>query len=128
MHILIADDDRIVVNLLASSLKRRGHMVSIAADGMQAFMFARRNQPDLLLLDINMPGGTGFEVLQRMKTSMQTAAVPVVVISGNSDELSRQRALDLGADGFICKVDGLDAALRVVTDFLDERMPVKAAG
>ena len=85
MTILIADDDRVLVHWLSSHLRVRGFNVTVAFDAMQAGMVAVRTPPAAIILDINMPGGTGFEVLRRLKTSAKTNQVPVVVLSGSID-------------------------------------------
>ena len=69
LKVLIADDDRILTSLIASRLKARGWIPEIASDSMQAVMFANRSQPAVITLDIDMPGGSGFEVLRKTVTT-----------------------------------------------------------
>src|SRR4029079_19371779 len=83
--ILIADDSRFHVQLVASYLGK-GCEVSSASDALQAWMGALRSKPDVILLDINMPGGTGLEVLKRLRMSTKTQHIPVIVVSGNESE------------------------------------------
>jgi CheY-like chemotaxis protein len=115
MRILVADDDRIVVHLLAGLLRSKGYLVTPVFDAMQAFMFAMRPPaPDAIILDINMPGGTGVEALKRLKSSLNTALIPVIVLSGTTDPQMPETVKALGADAFLPKPvnpDGLFAAL-----------------
>ena len=103
MRVLIADDDRVTVQLVASVLKANGYEVRAAYDSMQAFMFAVRETPDAIILDIGMPGGGGLNVLQRLKSSTKTHAIPVVVLTALTDPKLPDQAKALGADAFIMK-------------------------
>src|SRR4029453_12825784 len=69
MNLLIADDDRVLTHLLSVRLRALGWKVTIAFDAMQALMFAMRSHPDAILLDIDMPGGTGVEAIRKLKVS-----------------------------------------------------------
>jgi DNA-binding response OmpR family regulator len=115
MKVLIADDDPVITHLIRSGLRAKGWDVEVAADAMQAVMFAMRAPPDVLVLDINMPGGTGISALQRLKSSVKTQFIPVLVLSGTTDAGAPARVQDLGADGFLSKpvdLDELHRALR----------------
>ena len=103
MKLLIADDDRVLTHLLSARLRAKGWTVTVAADAMQAMMFAMRATPDAILLDINMPGGTGVEALKKLKASMKTSHIPVVVLSGSIDPADEAMVLGLGAMGFVKK-------------------------
>src|SRR6266478_3538095 len=110
MRILVADDDRIVVHLVASLLRAKGHEVIPVLDAMQAILFALRPPlPDAIILDVNMPGGTGVETLKRLKASRVTAPVPVIVLSGTTDPQMPERMQALGADVFLHKPVNPDA-------------------
>jgi len=104
MRILVADDDRIVVTLLASLLRAKGHEVVPVFDAMQAIMYANRPPaPGVIILDINMPGGTGVEAIKRLKSSNNTALIPVIVISGTTDPQMPAKVKAIGADAFLSK-------------------------
>ncbi len=100
--ILIADDSRFQVQLLASYLGN-GFEVAFASDALQAWMGALRLKPDLILLDINMPGGTGLEVLKRLRISTKTQHIPVIVVSGNEGSETESLARNLGAADYLRK-------------------------
>jgi two-component system KDP operon response regulator KdpE len=107
--ILIADDDPLITSILSSTLSTRGYTVSIARDAMQAVMFALQQQPDVVLLDINMPAGTGLGALKRLKASARTSSIPVVVLSGSTDLTLPATVLGEGAQAFFRKPVDLEA-------------------
>jgi two-component system, cell cycle response regulator len=84
-RILIADDSRFQIQMLASWLTPMGFEVIFAVDALQTWMTALRLNPDVILLDINMPGGTGIEVLKRLRLSNKTQHIAVIVVSGEKD-------------------------------------------
>lgn len=104
MRVLVADDDRVISHLLCAVLREMGHEPFPAFDAMQAMMFAIRTpQPEVILLDINMPGGTGVEALRKLKASARTMLIPVVVLSGSLDPAMPAVMRDLGAADYLPK-------------------------
>jgi CheY-like chemotaxis protein len=103
MLVLIADDDQVTVQLLSSVLKANGYDVRAAYDSLQAVTLAMREPPDAIILDIAMPAGGGWSVLQRLKTSSKTRAIPVVVLTALTDPSLPEHAKRLGADAFLTK-------------------------
>ena len=101
--ILIADDSPFQRQLLASFLNPRDFEPVFAGDALQAWMAALRSAPQLILLDINMPAGTGLEVLKRLKMSIKTQHIPVIVVSSEEDPATESMALSLGAMVFLHK-------------------------
>jgi CheY-like chemotaxis protein len=104
MKVLIADDDKVLTRLVTAGLKSRGWQVEVAHDAMQALMFAMKAPPpDVISLDIGMPGGTGFKVLEKLQQSSRTSQIPVVVVSGSISEADEARVVELGAFAFLRK-------------------------
>ncbi len=101
--ILIADDSRFQREALASFLKPKGFEAVFAVDALQAWMAALRSAPQLILLDINMPGGTGIEVLKRLRMSTKTQHIPVIVVSGEENSETEATARGLGAVDYLRK-------------------------
>lgn len=114
VQILIADDDRVVSHLLSARLQAEGWRVSVAQDAMQVLMFALRIVPDAIVLDINMPGGTGLDALRKLKASSKTAAIPVIVVSGATDQTVPEKASALGAAAFLPKPVDIDALIELL--------------
>jgi CheY-like chemotaxis protein len=115
--ILIADDDKVTRETLGAQLRGLGYQVVMAMDAMQAFMVAQRTVPDAILLDIQMPGGTGLDTLKRLASSSKTQGIPVIVISALKDPDMGKRAVALGAADFLPKPIDV-TALRGVLDRL----------
>jgi CheY-like chemotaxis protein len=109
MRILVADDDRVLVQMLSARLRARGFEVVAAYDAMQAWMAVQRQPIDAIVLDIQMPGGTGMEVLPKLKAFSKTSLIPVVVLSGSIDPAEVQTVKDLGADAFLPKPPDVDS-------------------
>lgn len=104
LKILIADDDRVMAQLVAAVVREGGHLPLFAYDAMQTVMFAMRTPaPDLIVLDINMPGGTGLDALRKLKNSAKTNHIPVVVLSGSIDQSLPSKVKELGAATFLTK-------------------------
>jgi CheY-like chemotaxis protein/HPt (histidine-containing phosphotransfer) domain-containing protein len=101
--ILVADDDKIVVQLLINWLSSDEVKVIGAADAMQVIMSVRRSPPSAILLDIMMPGGTGSEVIKRLRSNAQLNSVPVIAMSASDDPELVKNILALGANGFLLK-------------------------
>lgn len=97
MHVLIADDDPTLRLLLQAAFQKDGWKVSLVSDAMQTVMHAgRAPQPDLILLDLNMPAGTGLQALERLRLSSRTTGIPVIVVSGAIEEYQiRERMEEL---------------------------------
>jgi DNA-binding response OmpR family regulator len=103
MKLLLADDDRLLTQLFSTRLRAKGAEVIVAHDAMQAFMSALRTQPDLIVLDVQMPGGTGLEALRKLKSSAKTSGIPVVVLSGSVEPETGKMLKQLGAAEFLQK-------------------------
>ncbi len=104
MRILVADDDPVTSRLVCAQVRGMGHEPAAAFDAMQTVMLAMRlPQPEAIVLDLSMPGGTGFGVLEKLQASNKTAMIPVIVLSGTTDPNARQTALDAGAAAFLAK-------------------------
>ncbi len=108
-RILIADDDPVMASTITGVLKARGYEVTLARDAMQAFMFAVQQQPSAILLDFNMPAGTGLGALKRLQASARTSSIPVMVVSGAADLTLPATVRAEGAKGFFRKPVDFDA-------------------
>ena len=103
MNIIVADDDKVLSRMICGVLHEEGHITLPAFDSIQTLMFAMKQPPDLVLLDIQMPGGTGVEVLRKLRASVKTAHVPVIVISGSKNPKLPDEVISLGAAKFLPK-------------------------
>lgn len=101
--ILIVDDDRDLLLGLTPRLKANGYTVVSAMDGISAIGVARKETPDLVILDLGLPGGDGFVVLERMRNLPDLVVIPVIVLSAWDPTDNEKRALDAGALAFFQK-------------------------
>jgi len=101
--ILLADDDEMIVDILSHQLTREGYAVVSAGDGIRALELARTQQPDLVLLDVMMPGMQGWEVCRELR---RTSDVPILMLTARGEEMDRVLGLELGADDYIVKPFG----------------------
>jgi len=100
MKILVVDDDLELVGLISFALRQAGYLVLEAKDGNQALAMFDKEQPDLVILDVNLPGLSGFEVCRRIR---ERAATPIMMLTVRSTEEDEVKGLDLGADDYLTK-------------------------
>jgi DNA-binding response OmpR family regulator len=101
--ILVADDEEDVREIIVFRLERAGYRVICAADGDEALAQAFENDPDLALLDVMMPGRTGWEVTRVLKDDARTASIPVIILTARSRDADLARGFAAGADDYIRK-------------------------
>ena len=101
--ILIVDDERDILKALMIRLQGAGYEVVTAFDGAQGIFMAHKEKPDLILLDIRMPAGDGFSVVEKLKHSPSTFSIPVIFLTGSPEKDSEERAMTLGARFYIKK-------------------------
>lgn len=114
MKILIADDDRTIHLSFTKFLTEQGHEVLHAYDGPQTLDQASSDLPDLILLDITMPGGDGRNICQQLKGGAKTAAIKIIMLTARESQFDRTLGLELGADDYItkpCSIPYLDRAI-----------------
>jgi class 3 adenylate cyclase len=102
-RVLVVDDDPDMAGYLALLLKREGMAVEMAADGESALVRVMTAPPDLVLLDVMMPGMSGFDVCRQLKGDETTALIPIVLVTALEDSESRVRGIEAGADDFLSK-------------------------
>jgi DNA-binding response OmpR family regulator len=102
-RILVADDDPVILRLLEVNLGLEGFEVETANRGEDAVERARQIQPDVVILDVMMPGMTGYDVAGRLKEDPSTAAIPIVFLSARTQEEDRVRGRELGVAAYVTK-------------------------
>lgn len=101
--ILIADDDRDLVEILSGYIEMNGYDTVTAHEGVRALELAHKVKPDLIVLDIQMPAGNGVYVLKNLKVHWETKNIPVIVITGLNDPNLKKQIEKMGANDFIPK-------------------------
>lgn len=119
-RILIADDEPEVARALGMNLEAHGYEVMTAVDGLQAVTLAHRGRPDLIILDIKMPGQNGYTVLKNLKICWHTMKIPIIFISGLPVQQVKGRATELGAQDFIAKPLDSKEVVAKIQDILGE--------
>jgi two-component system, OmpR family, KDP operon response regulator KdpE len=118
--VLIVEDDRNIVDLLRSNLMIRGYDVLVSKDGNDALEIAERELPDLVLLDLMLPGNDGFEICKRLR---ERSSLGIIVLSARGGETDKVRALNLGADDYLTKPFGIDELLARILATLRRTRP-----
>ena len=101
--VLIVEDEADVVDLLRYNLTKAGFTVLIANDGLQGLEMARKNRPDLMLLDLMLPGMDGKAVCKALKGDPETEALPIVMLTAKGEPSERVQGLEIGADDYVTK-------------------------
>ncbi len=102
-HILIVEDDRDIAELLQRYLTRAGHSADALGDGNEALASVRARLPDLVILDLMLPGLNGLEVCRALRRGPETATLPIIMLTARSEEADRITGLELGADDYVTK-------------------------
>jgi len=101
--ILIVDDEEDILELMSFNLSKEGYKVLTAQDGEQCLNLAKENLPDLIVLDLMLPGMDGLEVARVLKRDPQTGHIPIVMLTAKSEEIDIVTGLELGADDYVTK-------------------------
>ena len=105
MHekILIVEDEKDIVKMLEYNLKKEGFRTISAQDGEDALEYAAREHPDLIILDLMLPGMDGLEVCKELKKETKTASIPIIMLTAKAQESDKVVGLELGADDYVTK-------------------------
>jgi DNA-binding response OmpR family regulator len=103
VDILVAEDDRDIADLIAHYFSRAGWRAHITETGDEALASVRRNPADLVILDVMLPGLSGFEVCRALRADKSTAAIPIIMLTARAEESDRIIGLEIGADDYISK-------------------------
>jgi len=103
LKILIVDDEKDIVDLVAYNLEKEGYETLKALDGEKALQMVRTRIPDLVILDLMLPGIQGLEVCKRIRKVPETAAIPIIMLTAKGEEIDKVLGLEVGADDYITK-------------------------
>jgi two-component system alkaline phosphatase synthesis response regulator PhoP len=101
--ILVVDDEKNIIQLVRFNLEREGYQVLIATDGVSGLELARGEAPDLIVLDVMLPGMNGLEVCRELHQDPATKNIPIIMLSARAEELDRVLGLEMGADDYVTK-------------------------
>jgi CheY-like chemotaxis protein len=121
--ILVIEDEIGQLTMVAKRLKGAGYDVVGARDGLSAVSTARKEQPDLVVLDLGLPGGDGFVVMQRLQTLLSTATIPIIVVSSNDPAQSEEPSKRGGAVAFLRKPVDFEKLLQIIAESIGTPEP-----
>ena len=102
-RILIIEDERDLADLVAFNLEQEGYETTLAHDGLRGFDQARRDSPDLILLDLMLPGLNGVEVCKMIRNHQATSQIPVIMVTAKGEEIDKVVGFEVGADDYLVK-------------------------
>jgi len=118
--VLVVEDDHFMGRLMKYRLEQQNYRVILAKDGAQALDAARTNRPDLVLLDIMIPGMNGYQVCEALRADPATQPIPILIASALSGEEGRAKALSLGADDYMVKPFRMDELISRIQALLEK--------
>ncbi|TDR56639.1 MULTISPECIES: response regulator [Halomonas] len=118
--VLVVDDEPNIVLSLEFLMQQAGFQVDTAEDGESALSRIAESPPDLVLLDISLPGISGFDVLERLRSDPDHARLPIIMLTAHGREVEREKGLALGADDYITKPFSTQALVEKVKKLLAE--------
>ncbi|RBI69307.1 two-component system response regulator [Vreelandella sulfidaeris] len=121
--VLVVDDEPNIVLSLEFLMEQAGFEVVTAEDGEQALARVKDDQPDLLLLDISLPGISGFDVLERLRSEEATAQLPIIMLTAHGRDVEREKGMALGADDYITKPFSTQSLVEKVKTLLIKEQP-----
>ena len=116
--ILVIEDDPVALRLVRYALEHEGYQAITAANGREGLKKAREENPDLVVLDIMLPGLDGFEVCHRLKAEPQTARLPILMLSAKAQDIDQATGLKVGADAYLIKPAAPSAILSKIQALL----------
>ena len=121
-RILVIDDNADLLQMIRLLLEERGgHEVVLSAEGQDGLEKAAAQPPDLAIIDVMMPGMTGYDVCKRLRASPSTAEIPIIILTARGQDVDRQAALDAGADVYVAKPVTMANLLEQVSQLLAEK-------
>lgn len=103
MKILVVDDEKDIVDLVSYNLEKEGFKVLKAYDGESALRMVQTKSPDLVILDLMLPGVQGLEVCRKIRENPRSASLPIIMLTAKGDEVDRVVGLEMGADDYVAK-------------------------
>lgn len=121
--ILLVEDDEMSRDMLSRRLSRQGYQVVVAGDAREGLAMARSELPDVILMDLNLPGRDGWEATRQLKAAPQTCTIPIIAVTGHAMAGDREIALDLGFDDYETKPIDFPRLLQKISAALGKKLP-----
>ncbi|MEK7519722.1 MAG: response regulator [Patescibacteria group bacterium] len=125
LKMLVVEDDPFLIKFYKAKLEKRNFVVFCSPDGGRALSVAQEEKPDLVLLDIGLPGKSGFDVLKELKAHAETREIPVFLVTKSAEERDRKKGEELGAEEYIVKMEAsFNDMMQRITEYF-ETSPAK---
>jgi len=118
-NILVVDDDPEIVSMLSTRLTKRGYKISTAPDGHRALELAKREKPDLILLDVMMPGKSGWEVARALKQDPVTQNIKIVMVTAIGSQVNELTSPLYGADAYLDKPFEFEKLEKIIAELVN---------
>ena len=118
--IMVVDDEPYIARVIKFKLEQEGYTVISANDGITGLSKIKEEKPDLVLLDVMMPGMSGYEVCQKIKGDAELAGIPVVILTAKGQERDREQGFSMGASDYITKPFSPNRLLELVKSIIGE--------
>ncbi len=125
--ILVADDEPALLRLMEFVLAKQGHTLLTATNGEEALAEARRQRPDLIVLDIMMPRMDGYQVAEAIRADDELKETPIIMLSAKAQDEDIARGLEAGVDQYVTKPFSPDELTSLVTNYLERAAPRRRA-
>jgi DNA-binding response OmpR family regulator len=119
-RVLIVEDDPDFQLLMKTQLRMKQFDISWAVDGIQAISVAREGKPDVILMDLGLPGGSGLLALERLKANRLLAQIPIIIVTAQDPNDAEAKSVQLGAAGFLQKPVNIDALVAMIRRVLGQ--------
>ncbi len=119
IKILVTDDEEDIVEILTYNLEKAGYFVVKASNGLECLSVAVKELPDLIILDIRMPGLNGIDTCRQLRSIETLKRIPVLFLTADSDEFTSMRAFDAGGDHFITKPIKPSILVNMINELLE---------
>ena len=117
--LLLIEDDKDTIRAMAVRLKSKGYDLVVASDAISAISTARKEKPDLIILDLGLPGGDGFVVMERLRSNCDLMVVPIIVVSARDPKYNEPLAIQAGAHAYFQKPFDQTDLLNSILDALN---------
>jgi pilus assembly protein CpaE len=124
-RVLVVDDDPMLAKLVQITLSKAGYTIVTANDGIECLRKTKRDKPDLIILDVSMPGIDGFEVARRIRKDPTTKNIPILMLTGRNDASNKVQAFSIGVDDYLTKPFDINELVARVSSLLGRSLPVK---
>ena len=101
--ILLVEDDHLFRGLLSNVLVQRKYEIITAVNGQEAIVISKETKPDLILMDVRLPGTSGFEAIATIKATLDTAKIPIIILSASATLRDKEKGIALGCDAYLVK-------------------------